>query len=204
MISGLWLEVAGPAPMPSQLTDSRCNARHVFRRGAEVPTLGEALRIGRELLSEEAVAAERLEHMLPRADGAWIAQLGGAAGAEGVDGVGDQPVGGIIAAADDVPGARGRDSDGPIREEAVAEALGDQLGAGLAVRIGIMAAEAIVFDIARRAPVIRVALVGRHRDDREQALDTPRGLEQVRGSDDVGADGLERIDVRLPNKRLCG
>ena len=76
--------------------------------GAEVVGCGIARGVRREeMLGEGDVAGEGIEHMLPGADGVGAADVNRLIGEEAADEVGDEAVGGPVAAADDVAGARG-------------------------------------------------------------------------------------------------
>src|SRR6202043_2627496 len=74
--------------------------------GAEVPSAGKVGGIP-QCLSEHEIAGERVEHVLPRANGIGVADVDGLAGERGAHDVGDAPVGGPVAAADHVAGAGG-------------------------------------------------------------------------------------------------
>src|SRR4051794_26498917 len=98
MIASLRTEIARLTPVPRELTDYRRHARKVFARGPKVPGFRKAFWIGSQLFRQQQVAAERFQDMLPGPNGRWIAELGLAAGTQRANGVGDQPVGGIVAA----------------------------------------------------------------------------------------------------------
>ena len=64
-----------------------------------------------ETLGERHVATQGFEHMLPRAGRIGIADATSFSGGEGANDVDDETIGGPVAAADDVAGARGGDGD---------------------------------------------------------------------------------------------
>ena len=86
---------------------------------------------------------------------------------EGADAVGHQPVGRPVAAADDVAGARRGDRDARLAPGTSArQRAGDQLGAGLARAVGVVAAQRVVFAVGPRPLAVLVALVGGDDDAR--------------------------------------
>ncbi len=80
--------------------------------GAEVVGSGEACGFGgwgEEFFGEADVAVDGFEDVLPGANGLGAADADGFAGEEPADEIGDEAVGGPVAAADDVTGAGGGD-----------------------------------------------------------------------------------------------
>ena len=99
---------------------------------------------------------ERFEDVLPGADGEGAADADGLACEEAADEVGDEAVGGPVAAADDVAGARGGEGDAVFGElvdgeEGLAVGGGDDLGAGLGAGVGVVAAEGVGLAVGPRS-----------------------------------------------------
>ena len=157
--AGVGVEDPGGAVAPEvcHLLDDPVDGLGVVVGGAEVEGGGEAGgSCGEEMFGEEDVAVEGLEDVLPGADGVGAADADGLAGEEAADEVGDEAVGGPVAAADDVAGAGGGDGDvvlGEFGDGEVGLAVGggDDLGAGLGAGVGVVAAEGIGFAVAARA-----------------------------------------------------
>ena len=179
--AGILIEYPGSvaAPEGRHLVCDPGDGLGVVVVGAEVVGSGEFRIVREQLLGEEEVAVERLEHVLPGADRVRVADADGLAGLEAADEVGDEAVGGPVAAADDVAGAGGGEGDCVLgklatREIGLAVGGGDDLGAGLGAGVGIVAAERIGLAVGPEPFLVLVALVG--------------------GDDDDGADGGRAAD----------
>ena len=123
--------------------------------------------------------------MLPRADGARVADIDGLFFNQRADGVRHDAVCRIIAAADDVAGADGDDrAELRVRREKRAiPRLRHQFGRALAHRINIMAAERVVFAIGKFPLAIVIALVARDDDGDAVQFQFANGFEDVRRAD---------------------
>ena len=100
-----------------------------------------------QVLGEPQIAAQRVEHVLPRTHGLRVADPKWLTGLDRPDRVREQPVLAPVAAADHVAGAGGRERGGAVAgEERRPVGRGDELGACLRARIGIISAEGIALD----------------------------------------------------------
>src|SRR4029077_15706687 len=117
----------------------------------------------------------------------------------------DETVLAPIAAADDVARARRRDARAGIaREVRAAVRGGDELGARLRARVRVVSTEGVVLDEApaRGALAVRVALVGGHDDDREDALARAANcVEHVDGAEHVDEIGVRGLCYRSADER---
>ncbi len=162
-----------------------------------------------ELLCKCEIAAQRLQHMLPRASSVGVADLQGLAAGEGTHDVGDETIGGPVASADHVAGASRGDGDvmlGVFRgvEEGIAPGTGDDLGAGLRGTVGIVSAERIALAIRPDPLLVLVALVGSDDDDGANGGGLAHGFEQVNGPEDVRLVSADGVGVGVADQRLRG
>ncbi len=141
--------------------------------------------------------------MLPGPDRLGKSQRNGFPGCKRANAVGDQPILRPIAAADDIACARGGDRRS-VGKEAVAKTHRHQLRTGLAVAVGIMAAETIGFDERPAFIMVFVHFVARHDEHAFQLLESPAGLQQDGGAEHVGRVRRERVAIRLAHQRLGG
>jgi len=134
--------VGAVAPEGGHPVDDPADGLGVVVVGAEVVGGGVGGGVGGEqALGEGDVAVQGFEDVLPGADGEGSADGDGLAGEEAADEVGDEAVGGPVAAADDVAGAGGGEgyfvvADFIDREVGLAVGGGDDLGAGLGGGVG--------------------------------------------------------------------
>src|SRR5882672_2350856 len=125
---------------------------------------------------------------------------------EGVHHVGNELVAGPVSASDDVPGACGRNrfrgAPAGGGKEGVPKGLGHQLGAGLAVGVGVVPSEAVGLAVAPNPLVVLVSLVARDVDHGRLSREPSSRLEQVHRPHHVGRIGVDRIFIRKPDHRL--
>ena len=175
---------AGPSRRRCRPDRRRAAGRRPSRRGVRrrprdrSSTRSAKLSLPREQpLGEDQVSAERLEHVLPRP---YRARRCGSAGRspafDRADDVGDEPVGGIVAAADDVARANRSRSAGPAFSK---ELTADRppitsSAAALAARIRIVAAHRVALAIRPRPFAVLVAFVGGDADRWLRTLSTRR------------------------------
>jgi hypothetical protein len=162
-----------------------------------------------ELLSEADVAVEGLEDVLPGADGVRAANADGLAGEEAADEVGDEAVGGPVAATDDVASAGGGDGDAVLGEFGDGEIRlavggGDDFGARLGARVGVVAAQRVGLAVAPHPFLVLVAFVGGDGDHGADGWGAADGVEDAGGADDVGFVGEDGIFVGEADERLSG
>ena len=122
---GCTAAIAFPARLARKARAERIDHFVHRAKGCRIrPEIDSARRaVGRlhQRLRQREIPRERLEHMLPRPDGVRVAQRDRLARRERPDAVGNQPVGGPVAAADDVAGTGRRDRR-PVAEKALAKA----------------------------------------------------------------------------------
>ena len=186
--AGVELEVAGfvrvgslvENPGGAVAPESRPSVRRSRRRGERLSRRGRSCRrsrsvrvVGEKLFGQPDVAMQRLEHMLPGANGVGPANADRLAGEKAANEIGDEAIDGPVAATDDIAGASGGDGyamtvglaegvDGKVR---LAEGGADDLGAGLAAGVGVVAAERIGLAVGPDPLLVLVTLVGGDGDD---------------------------------------
>src|SRR5438128_10364503 len=123
------------APQGAQPLEQPADRLLILLAGPEVPGSRDGRR-ARELLREEQVTAERVQHVLPRAHGVGIAHPHGIAAGDCARGVCDQPVLAPVATADHVARSGGGDPRPALAAEERAAIRGrDELCAGLRARV---------------------------------------------------------------------
>ncbi len=200
------------APKGSHLLGNPGHGAGVGVGGAEVVGGRKAWIMGEQLFGEQYVAVEGLEHMLPGADRVGMANGDRLAGEEAADQVGEKAVRGPVATTDDIARAGGGDgnvmavglAEGVDRKIGLAEGGADNLRAGLAARIGVVAAEGIGLAVGPNPFLVLVTLVGGDGDDGADARGAADGVEDLGGADDVGLEGADGVFVGVANERLSG
>ncbi len=203
MRSGIALPPGFPAEARTERIDQFVNPAKACGIGPEIDSARRGLGRFHERLGEREVSSERLEHVLPGPDGIRIAQPDRLARLQRSDTVRNQPVGGPIAAADDVARAR-RGDRRAAAEEALAKAAGQQLGAGLAAAVRIVSAEPIGFLERPLRAVILIDLVAGDDHHALQRVEPAACLQQRPGAEDIGGVRAERIAIGFPDQRLRG
>ena len=134
---------------PTIRRPSAGDQRHQVRHGDAVLGAGRSSRplqasgLGGEPLGQPQVAAERIEHVLPRPHGApGCARASGSPGGERADGVRDDAVLAPVAAADHVAGPHGGHAAARRPRRTTAVGGRDDLGRRLAGAVGIVARRA--------------------------------------------------------------
>ncbi len=209
---GVFVEDPGGvvAPVLDHAGDDPADGLGVVVGGAEVEGGGVAGGAGgEEVLGELDVAEDGFEDVLPGADGVGAADADGLAGEEAADEVGDEAVGGPVAAADDVAGACGGDGavvvgDAVDGEVTLAEGGGDDLGAGLGAGVGVVAAERVGFAVAPEPLFVFVALVGGDAYHGSHAWRAAYRVEDACGAEDVGLEGADGVVVGVADEGLGG
>ncbi len=143
--------------MPPAATERAYQALHRDRItviGAEVPCFRICPPIRKQFLGEHEVSRERLQNMLPRPDGVWVAQQHALALENGAYTIWHEPVRRKIAAADHIACTRSGDADLVAfilawREVGAAVGGSHEFRACLAVRIRIVATERLVLPVSR-------------------------------------------------------
>jgi len=172
--------------------------------GAEVPGLGEAGRVIEHARAEHQVAAERLEHVLPRPRGRGVAHAHRATVLKRADDVWHYAVGRPVSAADDVARAGGRKRAAQRREERVSIRRAQQLRACLARAVRIVTAENVVLAVAPVPLVVAVALVRRDDDGRRNRVARADSVEHVSRARHIDGERLGGVIVRVADDGLCG
>src|SRR5580698_9140243 len=110
-----WLGVPNPgcisSPKRNHAVGNPLHRPHILVARGEVERRGESCLADKQPLSQQNVAVQRLEHMLPRAQRIRTTDAHRLAGLESTDQVGDETVLGPVAAADHVARARSGHSD---------------------------------------------------------------------------------------------
>ncbi len=114
--TGVDLVAGAVAPKGAKLFDQPLNGFRIGVVGAKIPGFGKLGTFAVELFGQQQVAAQRLEDMLPGAQGCGIADQDFFPFQEGADTVRDQAIGAPITAADDIPRA-GRSDGGRVKGE---------------------------------------------------------------------------------------
>ena len=167
---------------------------------------GEIVGSGVDGCGELEVAAEGFEDVLPRAGGVGVADGDGLASEDGADGVGDDAVGGPVAAADDIAGAGAGDADGGVRgveERAAVGGDGDFRGP-FASAVGVVTAHGVGFAVGVEPLAVFVALVGGDHDDGAGTGGETEGVEHVDGAHDIDGEGFDGLVVGEADERLGG
>ena len=146
--------------------------------------------------------------MLPGTGRVRIADTKRLAGVEGAHDVDDEAIGGPISAANDVAGAGGGDGDFVLRiflrrEKRISVGAGDKLRTGLAVAVGIVAAEGIVLAIGPDPLLIFIAFVGGDDDDSAHGAAGTHGFQQARGAEHVGFVGANGILIGGADREIA-
>ena len=189
-------------PGGGQALDDPLHRLHIVVGRAEVPALGKPGAVFEQGLGQAQIAVQRLQHMLPGPGRLRISHYHRQAGVEGTQGVGHQPVGRPIAAADHVAGASGADRDARLGQERRAVGRGHQFRTGLAAAVRVVAAHRLVFTVAPDPFAVLVALVGGDIDDGAHAAGRAGSFEHVHRAHHVGGVGGHRRAVRQAHQRL--
>src|ERR1035437_2610864 len=191
-------------PLPKETLDHPAHRMIAgLVRGAEVPRTLVAAALAQHAGPEPEVAGERLQDMLPGTHGIGVAHDDRLAGRQGPHRVGDDPVSGPVATADDIAGA-GRCHCRPIGKEAVAVRGRDQLRAALAGAVRIVATHGVRLAEGAIVFVVLVALVAGHDYDGSDRCAGAGRFERVHGSHHVGLEGLVGLRVRPQDQGLGG
>ncbi len=119
------------------------------------------------------------------------------------DSIGDQPVLGPIAAANDIAGPCGGDGLALGPEEGIAVARDHDLARTLAGAVGIVAAQHIAFTVGIGSFEIVIDLVGGDHHGNARRVEAAERLQQVGGPHHVGGEGFDRLAIAGPHQRLC-
>jgi hypothetical protein len=197
------------APETGHLFGDPGDGANVRIRGAEVVGGRKARVVGEKFLGEQDVSVQRLEDVLPGTNRVRPTNADGLAGEEAAHQVGQQAIAGPVAATDDVAGSGSGEGDAVTIESVdgkvgLAEGSADDLGAGLAAGVGIVAAEWIGLAVGPDPLLVLVALVGGDGDDGAHAGGSANGVEHAGSADDVGLERADGIFVRVADQRLSG
>ena len=124
------------------------------------------------------------------------------AAARGPHAVGDDPVVGKIAAADHISRAGGGDGAAFVLEKGLLVAVGHQLGAGLAVGVGVVAIQGIRLPVAVLPLPVFINLIRGHVQKREDAAAPADALQHMDRSHHIGFIGVHRVLVGIPYNGL--
>jgi hypothetical protein len=165
-----------------------------------------ARRIGRfgQRLQEHQIPRQTVEHVLPGARRLRVAQHQRLTGQRRAHDIGDQPVLGEIAAADHVAAPHGGQRRARRLEIRGAVAGHQKLAPRLGGRIGILAAQPVVFREGTAGIVVVIDLVGGDHEHRHPGRMGVDRIQEHAGADDIGAPGLVRVADRAAHQRLGG
>src|ERR1700712_1259657 len=111
MLMRVDLPLGRASPICGEVAHNPLDRLSVGVAGTEVPGGGETRAAGVEFLCEREIAAQRLEHMLPGRGSGGVADLELFPAGEGAHDVGDEAIGGPVAAAYDISRAGGCQRD---------------------------------------------------------------------------------------------
>ncbi len=194
--------VAAPHPRHA-LRDPAHRLRVVFA-WPKVKRRGKPRRLLRiaahQLLCQQDVSMQRLQHMLPRTNRLRPANVHGLARQESAHQVRNQPVLRPVPAADDVPRARRRQRTAMLglqgsREVALPVRRRHNLRAGLRAGVRIVAAQRIDLAIPPQPLLVLIALVGGHIQHRAHARRSPHRIQHARRSNHIGLIRPDRVIV---------
>ena len=104
MLVGVGDPTGSPAPKFRGLFDDPAHRARILIIRPKIPAFGVGGAVLIKPFGQQEIAAQGFQYMLPGANGVGVADAGGLAAFEGGQQVGDQPVLGPVAAADDVTG----------------------------------------------------------------------------------------------------
>jgi hypothetical protein len=158
----------------------------------------------RQRLQEHQIARQTVEHVLPGARRLRVAQHQRLTGQGGAHDIGDQPVLREIAAADHIAAPHGGQRRAGRLEIRGAVAGHQKLAPRLGGRIGILAAQPVVFGEGTAGIVVVIDLVGGDHENRHPGRMGVDRIEEHARADDIGAPGLVRVADRAAHQCLGG
>lgn len=196
-------------PFGAEVADEALDGPRIVVVRSEVEWLREVFGVIVETLSEEEVAAKRLEDVLPGTDSMGITDSHGRAREECAHAVGDETIECPIAATDDISCASGSEAGGMsiglvMIKKGRAIGLDDELGAGFAIGVWVEAAKRIDLAVSPVPLMIFVAFVGGHDHYCANRWAGAHSVEEMNRAHDVGLVGEPRFEVREANERLGG
>src|SRR5882757_11336443 len=141
-----------PAEPGTESIDHFMHRAKGYRGRAEIDSTGRRCWRFHQRSCRREVAGQRFEHMLPGSHGIRIAQRHRHASLERPHAIGNEPIGGPVASANDVAGSHRCDWRSRLKET-VAKAVGEEFGAGFTVAVGVVAAEAVSLDERAAQPM---------------------------------------------------
>ncbi len=192
------------APRPAKKLRQVADGARAGRLRPEVPAFGDGRPLLQQGLAQPQVAAQRLQHVLPRPHGARIAHGQLPARANRPHGIGHDAVRRPVAGTDHVARARGGQRDRAARsEKGGTEGRRHQFFAALGGAVRIVAAHGIVLAVGVVLFAVLVALVARHHDHGARPAGAPHGVEHVGRAAHVDVERLDGIGVGAAHERLC-
>ena len=179
-----------------------------LRARAKVPALAVSGGFLQHLTCQEEIATQRLQDMLPGANGLGTSDFNRSAGLQGPDAIGDDAILGPVTTTNHItcPTAGNGNMVGfavVLRvEETPAPGTDGNLGSPLGRAIGIIAAHGFVFTIAPDLFTVLVALIGGNHDHHPYTVCDTGSLHDVDGAHDIGLIGLNGNLVTETYQRL--
>ena len=107
-----------------------------------------------------------------------------------------------ISAADDIAGTAGGNRAVPLSKKGLLIAVSDQLRAGFAVGIGIIAVQTVIFPVAVLPLSIFIDLIGRHIHKGTDRRTKTDAFQYMHRSHHIGFIGIHRFPVGFPHNGL--